>query len=303
MHSAHSLSFQPVSETTKEKICSPFYKGHSAASARHAYETELMLECAESGQSLQTVLADRSINPLVQDYSRMYAKWRSQEMGSDDNGLDMFAKLEKVIKEYNECNLSSDGKAKLQMYERCDVLDDLSEPEQDTPPQKKRRVKFSKPMILAVCTPLMSRTNEGIQQAEEMIFCDSTSTLDRLNTSMFILSTSTPTSGIPLGVIITSDEQQATIKSGLKMLAEILPGKVFNGKGANQGPSVVMIDDSSSEKGAFRESWPNITILMCTFHFLQRRWTWLHDANYRIHNSDRVCLIQKVKILCMPKLP
>ena len=35
------------------------------------------------------------------------------------------------------------------------------------------------------------------------------------------------------------------------MLAEILPGKAFHGKGANQGPSVVMIDDSSSKKGAF----------------------------------------------------
>ena len=49
-----------------------------------------------------------------------------------------------------------------------DMMDDLS---QDTPPQKKRKVKFSKPMILAVCTPLMSRANESIQQAEEMIFC------------------------------------------------------------------------------------------------------------------------------------
>ena len=71
MHSGHSSSFQPLSETTKENICSLFYKGHSAASARHAYETELMLEFAESGQSVQTVLADRSINSLVQDYNRM----------------------------------------------------------------------------------------------------------------------------------------------------------------------------------------------------------------------------------------
>ena len=99
-----------------------------------------MLECAESGQSVQTVLADRFINPLVQDYSRMYAKGRSQEMGSDDNDPDMLAKLEEVIKEYIECNLSSDGKAKLQIYERCDVFDDLSEPEQDTPTQKKSKI-------------------------------------------------------------------------------------------------------------------------------------------------------------------
>ena len=53
------------------------------------------------------------------------------------------------------------------------MFDDLS---QDTPPQRKK-VKFSKPMIQVVCTSLMSRANESIQQAEETIFCDSTSTL------------------------------------------------------------------------------------------------------------------------------
>ena len=138
----------------------------------------------------------------------MFAKWRSQEMGSDDNGPNMFAELQEVIEEYNESNISSGGKAKLKMYERCD-LDDLSESEQGSPPQKKKRKLInSKSAILAICTPLMSRANENIQQAGEIVFCDSTSTLDRLNTSMFILSTSTPTSGIPLGVIITSDEQQ-----------------------------------------------------------------------------------------------
>ena len=58
---------------------------------------------------------------------------------NDDNGPDMFAKLEEVIKEYNECNLSSGGKAKLQIYERCDVFYDLS---QDTPPQRKEKSSF-----------------------------------------------------------------------------------------------------------------------------------------------------------------
>jgi len=51
----------------------------------------------------------------------------------------MFAKLEEVIKEYNERNLSSGGKEKLQIYERCDVFDDLS---QDTPPQRKKSQIF-----------------------------------------------------------------------------------------------------------------------------------------------------------------
>jgi len=42
--SAHSLSFVPVSEATKEKIFSLFYKRHNAASARLAHESELTLE-------------------------------------------------------------------------------------------------------------------------------------------------------------------------------------------------------------------------------------------------------------------
>ena len=35
------------------------------------------------------------------------------------------------------------------------------------------------------------------------------------------------------------------------MLTQILPGIVFFSKGTNQNPSVIMIDDSSSEKELF----------------------------------------------------
>ena len=66
-------------------------------------------------------------------------------------------------------------------------------------------------MILAICTSLVARANENIQQAGEMIFCNASSSLERYNTSVFIFSTNTPTYGIPLGVISASDEQQPTI--------------------------------------------------------------------------------------------
>ena len=212
VYSAHGLSFVPVSEDTKQKIFSLFYKGHNAASARHARETELMLECAENGTPLQPVLANTSINPLAQGYSRLFAKWRCSEMGSDDNGPLMFEKLQEVVEEYNT---SSDGRASLQVFERHCVAADCDST-QDAPSQKRRKLEGTKPMILTICTPLMMRASATIQQAGEMVFCDSTSTLDRLNTSMFILSTSTSASGIPLGVMVISDEQQSTIKKGIR---------------------------------------------------------------------------------------
>ena len=46
------------------------------------------------------------------------------------------------------------------------------------------------------------------------------------------------------------------------MLAETFPNNAFYGKGTRQGSTLLMIDDSSSEREAFQELWPNTTILM-----------------------------------------
>ena len=37
--------------------------------------------------------------------------------------------------------------------------------------------------------------------------------------------------GLPLGVIITSDEEQETIGQGLEIMKDILPANCFNGRG------------------------------------------------------------------------
>ena len=67
---------------------------------------------------------------------------------------------------------------------------------------------------------------------------------------MPILSTSTPTSGIPLCVIIASDEEQPTMEQGISMLLDVLPERAFFSKGAKVGPNVFMSDDSSGEHSA-----------------------------------------------------
>ena len=65
--SAHALSFRDVSEETREAFYEYFKSGHSAASARHKHE--LCLQFSSSNTSLvETLLADRSTNPNVQDH-------------------------------------------------------------------------------------------------------------------------------------------------------------------------------------------------------------------------------------------
>ena len=80
----------------------------------------------------------------------------------------------------------------------------------------------------------------------EMIFCDASSSLDLYNRSVLMFSTSTPTSGIPLGVIVALDEQQSTIQQGISMMLDVLLETVFCSTGAKVGPSIVMTDWSTS---------------------------------------------------------
>ena len=81
----------------------------------------------------------------------------------------------------------------------------------------------------------------------------------------------------------------------------ILPSNAFHGRGPEKGPSLVMTDDSSTEKGALKSVWPNSKQLLCIFHFLQRRWTWLYEGQNKIQQQDRAVLLNLVKSLVYAK--
>ena len=140
-----------------------------------------------------------------------------------------------------------------------------------------------------------------VRQAGEMIFCDSTSTLDRFDNSMFLLSCSYACCSVPLGVMIVSDERQQTIQCGFQKLLSILPSNAFFGRGVAIGPALVMIDDSTVEREAIKSTWSGAQLLLCTFHFLQRRWTWLHDSKNKIAHKDRIDLMHIMKSMVYAK--
>ena len=61
---------------------------------------------------------------------------------------------------------------------------DIPSHSQDHPYCKPKEVKqqTESPFVLAIVTPLMARVHKLVQQAGEMVFCDATASLDRLNT-------------------------------------------------------------------------------------------------------------------------
>ena len=69
----------------------------------------------------------------------------------------------------------------------------------------------------------MPRVHKLIRQPGELMYCDSTASLDRNNCPTFILSTSCSAGGVLLGVIFTSGENKPTITEALKFLKGVLP--------------------------------------------------------------------------------
>ena len=97
---------------------------------------------------------------------------------------------------------------------------DSQPPKSDKPEPSER----DQSTIIVVCIPLMSGVHENIQQSGETTFCDSTSTLHRFNSFMYLLPTSHPAAGLyTLNVIITSDELEHTITQGLEMFKDVVP--------------------------------------------------------------------------------
>ena len=134
--SAHALSFRPVSLQVKEAYNKLFKTGHSAATARHTYETRIMLE--NDDDEIMRIFSDRAVNPNPQDVSRLFAEWRSHNLGPE-NGNEMFEKLDVLIQDYNSMHLEDGGKISFQKYS-ADVYDSGSQTDDEQePPRKKRK--------------------------------------------------------------------------------------------------------------------------------------------------------------------
>ena len=109
--SAHSLSFRPIRSETNEIFFKLFDDGHSASSARHNYEQHLLLD-ASTDEQKQYSLADRAINPSVQDVCRLFQQWRKNCYG-DEDGKPLFERLQLEVDNYNAKYSEQGGRAVL----------------------------------------------------------------------------------------------------------------------------------------------------------------------------------------------
>ncbi len=90
-------------------------------------------------------------------------------------------------------------------------------------PKPKTRKTDAKLFLLALVTPLVAKVHEMVTQSAELVFCDSTASLDNLNTAVFILSCSTSVVALPFTAVMTSSEDAVALSARFTALCHILP--------------------------------------------------------------------------------
>ena len=108
---------------------------------------------------------------------------------------------------------------------------------------------------IAICDPFMKRVHRGIPQAADLMLVDATSNLDKEDTKLFHFVIPSPIGGLPGGNLITTREDENTIKFGLNLLKEVLPNDAFYGRGKEVGSELIITDDSTPERNALKSAW------------------------------------------------
>jgi hypothetical protein len=260
LQSSDALRFRPLSTDVKEKLRMLFRSGHTAATALESIKIEIQ---DQHPDNFDIFLADRSKCPDYQSCYRLYMKEFEKDFGHINNTNNDFL-IKRLMKYNQECE------------QECASWE-------FTPEET----------IIAICTPLMKRAHKNTPQSSEIVFIDSSGTVDKDGHRIFILLTHNESGGVPLGVIISSSEAAVTLKKALAMLKALVGADGFFS--AAEGPAIFMTDDSDSERNSLGAVWPNAVLLLCLFHILQAMWRWLQKGSHGVAKNDRPTLYHHFK--------
>lgn len=143
-------------------------------------------------------------------------------------------------------------------------------------------------IFFRICTPIMKRVHKHIENASQIVFMDSSGTVDRDGSRIFVLLTDSECGALPLGLMITTSESVEAIKCGFNIIKELVGANIFGGH--EEGPNVFMTDDSLAEQKAVEDMWPAAKRLLCIFHVLQAVYRWLSKAKNGIPKEKQMTI-------------
>ena len=144
------------------------------------------------------------------------------------------------------------------------------------------------PLVIIVIDDLMKRIKEKFDTS--IMFIDSSAAMERFNLPVFILSIWTPYGGLPIAVLILSDETKETLNFAFQKLKDF--GIEINN---------VFTDDCSSLRNSLKNVWDQCITLLCTWHFTQAWWTWLLDSKHLVEAKNRQEIMRKIQFCVFEK--
>lgn len=268
INAADALKFRPPSEEVTTKFLHLFQAGHNPARALAIHQQDLQQEHEDE---YYMVAADRYYCPDIQWVFQKYYSVFEKEYGKADGGT-MLRSLESFISDYNT-----------RMQDRCAQL----------------HLVDDKNFCAVIVSPLMKRVLVS-RNAGEVLFVDSTGNVDRFGCKIFLLMVNSGAGGLPAGVILTSSESEINLRQCFAMFQTFLMEESFGGRG-NTGPLVLMTDDCSALRTSLAGTFPEATMLLCTFHVLQAAWRYLWNASTGVPINNRQELFSLIKKLLYSK--
>lgn len=244
------------SEETKQKFVDLLKKGHSAMSALQCHQFDLKMQY---GDKYFMAVGDGSKCPSNFWVYKLFKKLSVEQYGPQC-GIAMIDALKKFCDDYNkECN---------SICAKVEIVD-------------------NEHLVVALCTPLMSRVHKLIKSSAEMMFMDSSGSMDFLNCRVFLMLTHSVAGGLPLGILVTTSESERVVTCGLELWKSILPPDAFYGRGPSVGPKIALTDDAAAEQNALRFSFKNIILLLCLFHVLNAFWRFVWNREQNVPKEKR----------------
>ena len=90
-----------------------------------------------------------------------------------------------------------------------------------------------------------------LPQSGDIVFLDSTGSLDRQDSRFFRFLTCSPCGGLPLGYVITSNETEELLSAAFQTFMNSLPPYAFYKRGG-LGPYCFLTDDCDAEINSLR---------------------------------------------------
>jgi len=253
---ADVLRHRRPSLEVREQFLKMFAEGHSPRSAIETYKFDLLMKY---GDKYLFAAGDAHENPSNYWVYQLFNKVKKLHYGPQ-TGDEMIEAMRKFCNKYNE-----------DVNEECCKVD----------------VHEGRDLIVSVCTPLMKRVHKLLRSSGEIMFVDSSGTMDVLNMRVFVFLTASVAGALPLGLLLVSSESEEVLKHGLSVWKSLLPPEAFYGRGPQIGPKIAMTDDCASERNALKMSFPAVILLLCIFHVLQAFWRYLWKKEHNVPAGDR----------------